>query len=268
MAKKIPSTVVPVIGGKTYPKERVISVTPEQEKRIEILLGHKGRVGKHGIKHYPPASNSDAGVAETKASGGQSPGNTGNTTDSKDKGTNNASRESQGNVQGTPSRGGQPNNTESRSPGNVNSQPATQKMAGSTQKGLVDPSRISKTSITRDDGMRAPVGENAPNKTYPTAADNKEIQDLRDHLNRQQTDINALLDTIRGPNLVETNLIKQPYGPVKQGTINPELQARMDALIKANQPIVANPSYFGDLPKAPIQNKTYPTVETYLYTKK
>lgn len=219
-------------------------------------------------------SNSGYGSAASKTSstgsrddgardsvGANAPSKSSQGTDSKDKGTNNASREAQGNVQGTPSRGGQPNNTDSRSPGNVNSQPATQKMAGSTQKGLVDQSRITKSSITRDDGMRAPVGENAPNKTYPTAADNKEIQDLRDHLNRQQTDINALLDTIRGPNLVETNLIKQPYGPVKQGTINPELQARMDALIKANQPIVSNPSYFGDLPKAPIQNKTYPTVE-------
>lgn len=205
------------------------------------------------------SSSRDDGARDSV--GANAPSKSSQGTDSKDKGTNNASREAQGNVQGTPSRGGQPNNTDSRSPGNVNSQPATQKMAGSTQKGLVDQSRITKSSITRDDGMRAPVGENAPNKTYPTAADNKEIQDLRDYLNRQQSDINALLDTIRGPNLVETNLIKQPYGPVKQGTINPELQARMDALIKANQPLVSNPSYFGDLPKAPIQNKTYPTVQ-------
>lgn len=76
---KIPSKIVPVIGGKRYPKENVISVTPEQEKIIAKKLGHKGRIGEHGIKHFPPVSNSDAGVAETKASGGKSPGNTGNT---------------------------------------------------------------------------------------------------------------------------------------------------------------------------------------------
>lgn len=167
LGSRLPKKITPIIGGKKYPRENVISVTPSQERRIAGLLGHKGRIGVHGINHYPPggttgkstststsngptglksgggggiSGGSSAGVGGVGSGSGSKSPSSSNTAGGNAKGgattnTKMGNSTQTGGVKTTSSLGGSASKG-GVSIGNVNTQPATQKMGGSTQSGM------------------------------------------------------------------------------------------------------------------------------------